>query len=51
MFDSSINESISFDQYRKWIFNDQTLYIKYGHKEFKIATSLIIFDVVEYQEN
>ena len=51
MFDSTINESISFDQYRKWIFNDQTLYIKYGHKEFKIATSLIIFDVVEYQEN
>ena len=51
MFDSTINESISFEQYRKWILNHQTLYIKYGYKDFKIATSLIIFDGVEYQEN
>ena len=51
MFDSTINEIISFDQYRKWIYNDQTLYIKYGFKSFMIATSLIIFDNVEFKEN
>lgn len=51
MFDSNINETVTFEQYRKWLDNDQTLYIKYGFKTFMIATSLIIFDDVQFQEN
>ena len=49
-FDSSIKDNISFEQYTKWIDEDQTLNIKYGFKNFQIATSLIIFDNVIYQD-
>ena len=51
MFDPDISDSISFEQYIKWLNNDQTLYIKYGFKTIMIATSLIGFDDVEYDEN
>lgn len=51
MFDSSINENISFEQYKKWIYNDQTLNIAYGFVTLKIATSLICFDEVILKEN
>ena len=50
MFDSSINDNISFEQYKKWIYKDQTLYIKYGFKTLFVATSLIGFDEFAFQE-
>jgi hypothetical protein len=50
MFDPNINDNISFEQYKKWIHNDQTLYIKYGFKTLMIATSLIIFDNVTFED-
>ena len=49
-FDPSIKDKVSFEQYQKWINEDQTLYIKYGFKNFQIATSLIIFDNVIFQD-
>ena len=51
LFNPSITDTISFDNYKKWIYNDQTLFIKYGFKTINIATSLIIFDDVILDEN
>ena len=51
LFNPSITDNISFDNYKKWIYNDQTLFIKYGFKTINIATSLIIFDDVIFDEN
>ena len=51
MLDSNITDSVSFEQYVKWLSNDQTLYIKYGFKKLMIATSLIIFDEVGFEDN
>jgi hypothetical protein len=50
MLDPNISDNISFEQYKKWIHNDQTLYIKYGFKTLMIATSLIIFDNVTFED-
>lgn len=51
MFDSSIGDNISFEQYKKWILQNQTLYIKYGFKKLIAATSLIDFDNIEFVEH
>ena len=50
-FNPSITDSVSFDNFKKWIYNDQTLFIKYGFKSIQIATSLVIFDDVSFEEN
>lgn len=49
MFDSSIEDKINFDQYTKWIYHDQNLYIKYGFEELMIATSLVVYDNVVFE--
>lgn len=49
-FDSSIKDNLSIEQFKKWIDEDQTLNIKYGFKKFQIATSLIIFDNIIFQD-
>ena len=51
MFDPNITENISFEQYKRWLYKDQTLNITYGFKNLKIATSLICFDEVIFKEN
>ena len=50
MFDPNIVDNISFEQYVKWLHKDQNLYIGYGPKKLIIATSLIDFDNVQYEE-
>ena len=49
MFDNNINDKINFEQFCKWIYYDQNLYIKYGFEELNIATSLVIFDNVIFE--
>ena len=48
-FDANIVDKINFEQFCKWIYNDQNLYIKYGFEELVIANSLIIFDNVVFE--
>lgn len=50
MFDSKIDDKINYEQYTKWIYYDQNLYIKYGIEELMIATSLVVFDNFFYEE-
>ena len=49
MFDSNINDKINFEQFCKWIYYDQNLYIKYGFEELMLATSLTVFDNVVFE--
>ncbi len=49
MFDNNIDDKINFEQFCKWIYYDQNLYIKYGFEELMIATSLIVFDNVVFE--
>lgn len=50
MFDPNIKDTLSFEQYKNWINNDQILYIKYGFKTLMIATSLVTFENVVYND-
>ena len=49
MFDNNIDDKINFEQFCKWIYYDQNLYIKYGFEELMIATSLTVFDNVVFE--
>ena len=49
MFDNNITDKINFEQFCKWIYYDQNLYIKYGFEELMIATSLVVFDNVVFE--
>ena len=49
MFDKNIEDKINFEQYCKWIYYDQNLYIKYGFEEIILATCLIVFDNVVFE--
>ena len=44
MFDTNIVDKINYEQFSKWIYYDQNLYIKYGFEELMLATSLVVFD-------
>ena len=50
MFDTNIVDKINYEQFSKWIYYDQNLYIKYGFEELMLATSLIIFDNFIFEE-
>ena len=49
-FDKSIVDSVTFEQYKKWIHNDHVLYLTYGSKKKMIATSLIPMGEVGFSE-
>ena len=49
-FDNSIQNSITFEQFIRWISYDHTIYIQYGSKNISIATSLIKLDDIYYDE-
>ena len=40
-FDPNVTNSITFEQFLRWISIDHTIYIQYGPKKIQIATSLI----------
>ena len=51
-FDRNIGNSISFEQFENWLTSaDHTIYIKYGNKNIKIATSLLALDTIQYNES
>lgn len=50
-FDPNVGNSITFEQFLRWISIDHTIYIQYGTKNIMIATSLIRLDDIYYDEN
>ena len=50
-FDPNIGNSMSFEQFLRWISIDHTIYIQYGSKNIMIATSLIRLDDIYYDES
>ena len=50
-FDPNVGNSITFEQFLRWISIDHTIYIQYGNKNIMIATSLIRLDDIYYDEN
>jgi Ca2+-binding EF-hand superfamily protein len=49
-FDRNINDTITFEQFIRWISTDHTIYVQYGNKNIKIATSLTDLDKIYYDE-
>ena len=49
VFPNAINR-INFEQFKRWISQDHTIYVKYGDKNISIATSLIRLDDIRYEE-
>ena len=49
-FESNIGNSITFEQFLRWISIDHTIYIQYGSKNLMIATSLLRLDDIYYDE-
>ena len=50
-FDPNVGNSITFEQFLRWISIDHTIYIQYGNKNIMIATSLIRLDDIHYDES
>lgn len=50
-FDPNVTNSITFEQFLRWISIDHTIYIQYDPKKIQIATSLIRLDDIKYDEN
>ena len=50
-FFPNINNSINFEQFKRWISQDHTIYLQYGFKRISIATSLIRLDDITYEES
>ena len=50
-FDPNVTNSITFEQFLRWISIDHTIYIQYGSKNIMIATSLIRLDDIYYDES
>ena len=49
-FSQNLGNSMTFDQFMRWISADHTLYIQYGNKTIRIATSLTGLDAIYYDE-
>ena len=49
IFPNAINR-INFEQFKRWIAQDHTIYVKYGNKNISVATSLIRLDDIRYEE-
>ena len=49
VFPNAINR-INFEQFKRWIAQDHTIYVKYGNKNISVATSLIRLDDIRYEE-
>lgn len=49
-FDPNVTQSITFEQFLRWISIDHTIYIQYDTKKIQIATSLIRLDDIKYDE-
>ena len=50
IFPNAINR-INFEQFKRWIAQDHTIYVKYGNKNISVATSLIRLDDIRYEED
>ena len=50
VFPNAINR-INFEQFKRWIAQDHTIYVKYGNKNISVATSLIRLDDIRYEED
>ena len=50
-FFGNVTSSINFEQFKRWISQDHTIYVKYGDKNISIATSLIRLDDIRYEED
>ena len=50
-FFPGITNSINFEQFKRWISQDHTIYVTYGNKNISIATSLIRLDDIKYEES
>ena len=50
-FFGNVTNSINFEQFKRWISQDHTIYVKYGDKNISIATSLIRLDDIKYEED
>ena len=50
-FSQNLGNSMTFEQFMRWISADHTLYIQFGNKNIRIATSLIGLDGIYYDEN
>ena len=50
-FFGNLTNSINFEQFKRWISQDHTIYVKYGDKNISIATSLIRLDDIRYEED
>ena len=49
VFPNAINR-INFEQFKRWIAQDHTIYVKYVNKNISVATSLIRLDDIRYEE-
>ena len=49
-FSQNLGNSMTFDQFMRWISADHTLYIQFGNKTIRIATSLTGLDGIYYDE-
>ena len=49
-FSQNLGNSMTFDQFMRWISADHTLYIQFGNKTIRIATSLTGLDAIYYDE-
>ena len=50
-FFGNVTNSINYEQFKRWISQDHTIYVKYGDKNISIATSLIRLDDIRYEED
>ena len=50
-FFPNITNSINFEQFKRWISLDHTIYVQYWNKNISIATSLIRLDDINYEES
>ena len=50
VFPNAINR-INFEQFKRWISLDHTIYVQYWNKNISIATSLIRLDDINYEES
>ena len=50
-FFPNLTNAINFEQFKRWISQDHTIYVSYGNKNVSIATSLIRLDDIKYEED
>ena len=49
--DPNATDFISFEKFIRWMSVDHTIYIQYGNRNLKIATSLVGLDCIYYDEH